>query len=211
MRTDYTAIALIVDRSGSMESVATDTKGGIKQFITAQKRNEKKASFTLVQFDHEYQVLNNFSDLKKVDENAFAKQYEPRGSTALLDAIGRTVIEMSQKIEKMDQSKRPARIIVAIVTDGQENASHEFTVAKIKQLIEEKQVQGWDFIFLGADLNAITVAKNYGLDTSKIAYYEPSNICGALKSIEKNVSNARNGSKVSFSIDERKRLATSSP
>ena len=185
VRTDYTAIALIVDRSGSMESVAEDTKGGIKQFITAQKQNEGKSSFTLVQFDHEYQVLNNFSDLNQVDENAFAKQYEPRGSTALLDAIGRTVIEMSQKIEKMKPSDRPAHVIVAIVTDGQENASREFTVAKIKKLIEEKQARGWDFVFLGADLNAITVAQNYGFYSRQVAYYESSNISGALESIGK--------------------------
>src|SRR5579872_7509961 len=134
VKTDYAAIALIVDRSGSMCSVAEDTKGGIKQFIASQKQKEGKASFTLVQFDHEYQVLNNFSDLNSVDENAFVNQYVPRGSTALLDAIGRTVIEMNQKIEKMDQPERPARVIVAIVTDGQENASTDFTVDKVKKL-----------------------------------------------------------------------------
>ena len=207
VRTDYSSIALIVDRSGSMESVAEDTKGGIKQFITTQKQNEARASFTLVQFDSEYEVLNDFSDLNKVDENAFAKQYQPRGSTALLDAIGRTVSEMSQKIEKMDLSERPAHVIVAIVTDGQENASRDFTVAKVKKLIEEKQARGWDFVFLGADLNAITVAKNYGFDSRQVAYYDSSNISEALGSIGKQVSVVRNGSKVSFSPDERKQLA----
>ena len=207
VRTDYTAIALVVDRSGSMESVAEDTKGGVKQFITAQKQHSGKASFTLVQFDHEYQVLNDFSDLSKVDENAFTKQYAPRGSTALLDAIGRTVIEMSQKIEKMVLSERPAHVIVAIVTDGLENSSSEFTIAKIKKLIEEKQAQGWDFVFLGADLNAITVAQNYGFSSRQSAYYDASNISGAFSSIGKQVSSARSGSKVSFSSSERSHLA----
>jgi len=207
VRTDTAAIALIVDRSGSMSSVAEDTKGGIKQFITSQKQNPGKASFTLVQFDHEYEVLNNFSDLSKVDENAFAKQYEPRGCTALLDAIGRTVIDMSQKIEKMGQSEKPAQVIVAIVTDGQENASREFTVAKVKKLIEEKQALGWNFVFLGADLNAITVAQSYGFDAKQAAHYESSNISGALQSIGKQVSAARSGCKVSFSSDDRRQLA----
>lgn len=207
MKTDRAAIALVVDRSGSMESVAEDTKGGVKQFITAQKQNQGQASFTLVQFDHEYQVLNNFSDLNKVDENAFVKQYAPRGSTALLDAIGRTVIEMSQKIETMDSSKKPDRVIVAIVTDGQENASREFTIAKVKKLIEEKQAKGWEFVFLSADLNATTDAQNYGFDPSKVAYYESSNTCSAFKSIGKLVSSVRNGNKASFSNDERRLLA----
>jgi hypothetical protein len=108
----------------------------------------------------------------------------------------------------MDQSERPAHVIVAIVTDGQENASREFTVAKIKKLIEEKQARGWDFVFLGADLNAITVAQNYGFDKRQTAYYESTNISGALQSIGKQVSAARNGSKVSFSLDERNQLAT---
>jgi Mg-chelatase subunit ChlD len=209
VKRDYTAIAMVVDRSGSMECVAEDTKGGVKQFIADQKRIDGKASFTLVQFDHEYEVLHNFSDLGKVDENAFAKQYAPRGSTALLDAIGKTVLEMGQKIEKMDQPERPAHVIVAIVTDGQENASCEFTVDKIKKLIEEKQAKDWDFVFLGADLNAISVAQSYGFTPSQSAYYKSSNICGAFKSICEQVISVRNGSKVSFSPDDRKGLAAS--
>ncbi len=207
LRSDYTAIALIVDRSGSMEIVAEDTRGGIKQFIATQKQNKEKASFTLVQFDHEYQVLNNFSDLSKVDQDAFAKQYEPRGSTALLDAIGRTVIDMSQKIEKMNPSERPAHVVVAIVTDGQENASREFTIAKVKKLIEKNQARGWDFVFLGADLGGITVAQNCGLASGQTAYYKSSNIVGAFDSIGKQVLSARQGNKVFFSSDERKQLA----
>jgi len=207
--TDYTAIALVVDRSGSMQNVIEDTKGGVKQFIAAQKQKEGKASFTLVQFDHEYQVLNDFVDLSKVDEEAFAKQYEPRGCTALLDAIGRTVIETSQKIDKMDQSKRPTRVIVAIVTDGQENASREFTIDKVKKLVEEKQASGWNFVFLGADLNAIPVAQSYGFKSTQAAYYCSSNISGAFCSIGKLVTDVRSGSKeASFSAEERAKLAT---
>jgi hypothetical protein len=207
VKTDYTAIALVVDRSGSMESVAEDTKGGVKQFLAAQKQNAGKASLSLAQFDHEYQVFHPFSDLRQVDENAFAKQYQPRGSTALVDAIGRTIIDMSQKIEKMDSSERPTRVVVAIVTDGQENSSHEFTVPLIKQLIADKQKLGWDFVFLGADLNAITAAQHYGFNTNKVAFYDASNVGGAFTSIGKQVLSARSGGQVAFSHDDRSKLA----
>ncbi len=204
---NYTAIALVVDRSGSMQTVAEDTKGGIQQFIASQKQIEGKTSCTLAQFDHEYQVLYDFSDLIKVDGEAFANQYKPRGSTALLDAIGRTIIEMSNKIETMDPSERPARVIVVIVTDGEENSSIDFTAAKIKELVERKQAQGWDFVFLGADLNAITAATAYGFSTSQSAYYDASNVSGAFTSIETQVSAARRGDSVSFSDAERNNLA----
>ena len=124
-----------------------------------------------------------------------------------MDAIGRTVIEISQKIEKMNPSERPAHVIVAIVTDGQENSSREFTIAKVKNLIEENQARGWDFVFLGADLGAITVAQNCGFAAGQTAYYESSNIVGAFGSIGKQVLSARQGNKVFFSSDERKQLA----
>ncbi len=211
MRTDYTAIALVVDRSGSMQSVAEDTKGGIKQFIADQKKNNAgKASLTLVQFDHEYQILNSFSDLKEIDENAFANQYQPRGSTALLDAIGRTIIEMNAKIKKMAEAERPNRVVVAIITDGQENSSREFTtVDKVKKLIEENKT--WDFMFLGADLNAISVAQTCGFDVNKACHYNASNVSGAFSSIGQKVSDARNGQEVQFSSAERSELAKEKP
>lgn len=207
IRTDLAAIALVIDRSGSMSNVADDTKGGIKQFISSQKQKEGQATLTLVQFDHEYQVLNDFTPLSSVDENAFVKQYEPRGCTALLDAIGRTVIEMSQKIEKMEPSEKPSRVIVAIVTDGQENASKDYTVEKVKALIEEKRALGWDFVFLGADLDSIAVAKHYGFDAKQAAYYKSSNIGGALDLIGDQVTAARKGLEVAFSPEQRTKLA----
>lgn len=205
---DYTSIALIVDRSGSMQSIAEDTKGGVQQFISAQKQAQGKASFTLVQFDHEYEVLHRFSDLSQIDENAFAQQYHPRGTTALLDAVGRTVLEMSNSIEKMEPSTKPARVIIAVVTDGQENSSSEFTAAKVKNLIEEKQALGWDFVFLSADLNGIQDAKAYGFSSESVVYFDSSRIGAALKSAGERVSDARDGKKISgFSEEERAELS----
>ncbi len=206
---DYTAIALIVDRSGSMHSCAEDTKGGVKQFIAGQKQNPGKASFTLVQFDHQYEVLNNFSDLNQIDEDEFVKQYKPRGSTALLDAMGQTIHEMQKNIDKMEESAKPNRVVVAIVTDGQENSSMNFTIDKIKSLIEEKQSAGWNFIFLSADLNSFNAAESYGLKSSGVVYFDSSNVDKAFQSIDEKVTTARSGGEVAFTDEERSKLAGS--
>lgn len=208
MESYYTAIGFVVDRSGSMYSVAEDTKGSIEKLLETQKKEEGKAHLTLAQFDHEYEVIHDFADLKHVDVKAFTNQYQPRGTTALVDAIGRTIITMSEKIEKMEPSEKPTKVIVAIVTDGLENASHEFTAEKVKKLVEEKQALGWNFIFLGADLNAIQTAQSYGFSPKGSAYYENSNISEAMTVVGTQITNARKGEPVEISEKERCDLAS---
>ncbi|HSX13257.1 MAG TPA: vWA domain-containing protein [Chlamydiales bacterium] len=202
----FTAIALIVDRSGSMHSVADDTKGSVQNLIQTQKKEAGRASLTLVQFDHEYDVVYDFVDIQEVDENAFAEQYEPRGSTALVDAIGRTIIEMSQKIDKMED-EAPNKIVVAIVTDGYENASREFTTAKVRNLIEEKQNQGWEFMFLGADINAIQSAQGYGISPDTCAYYDNSKVGSAMDLINAKITDSRAGKQIQITEEERAKIA----
>lgn len=202
----YTAIALVVDRSGSMYQVAEDTKGSVENLLETQKKVEGKASLTLAQFDHQYEVIHDFTDLKLVDVKAFTNQYQPRGDTALVDAIGRTIITMSERIEKMETSEKPTKVIVAIVTDGFENASHEFTTEKVKKLVEEKQAQGWNFIFLGADLNAIQTAQSYGFSSKGSAYFKNSNISKAMEVICNQISNTRKGEPAEISEKERSEL-----
>lgn len=203
----YTAIALIVDRSGSMYSVADDTKGSVENLIQEQKKEEGIASLTLVQFDHEYEVVHDFAPLQEVDEKEFTRQYQPRGSTALVDAIGRTIISMSDRIESMDESKKPTRVVVAIVTDGLENASHEFTAEKVKALVNEKQELGWDFIYLGADLDAVHTAGRYGFAPEASAIYDEKNITEAMKAVNTKISCVRQGGKAEFTNEERDQLA----
>jgi uncharacterized protein YegL len=202
-----TAIGLVVDRSGSMSSVIEDTKGSIENLLETQKKVEGKATLTLAQFDHEYEVIHDFADLKQVDVKAFTNQYQPRGSTALVDAIGRTIIEMSKKIEGKWDCEKPKEVIIAIVTDGLENASHEFTIEKVKKLVEEKQALGWNFIFLGADLNAIQTAQNYGFSPKGSAYYDGSNISEAMKLVDSKITNARKGEPVEILEKEREHLS----
>ena len=120
---NYTAIALVVDRSGSMESIKGDTVGSIKQFIGDQKKLDGKATLRIVQFDDKYETVYKDVDIKKIDEKEFAEKYCPRGCTALLDAIGRIITELGQTIKEMKEKERPSKVVVAIITDGYENAT----------------------------------------------------------------------------------------
>lgn len=207
MNTNYAALALVVDRSGSMGPIATDVRGSVKQFISDQKAKEGDARLTVVQFDHAYEVVHNFTNVKEVNEQKFADEYSPRGSTALLDAIGRTTIELSQRLDGMAEADRPKRVVVAIITDGLENASKEFNLAQVKEMIQSKEAAGWDFMFLGATLDAVQVAKTMGFCEQKAAAYDPSNIKDSFDVINRNCALAREGKAVV--IDEAQRNALS--
>lgn len=207
MDTNYTAMALVVDRSGSMHSMAADVKGSVKQFIGDQKKNEGKATLTVSQFDHSYEVIHNHKNIQEVDEDQFNKAYTPRGSTALLDAIGRATLDMQQEIDKMTVEDRPQRVIVAVITDGYENASSEFNIDQIKDMIKSKEAQGWDFMFMGASLDTIDIAKSMGFSASKSAFYDATNIKGCMGSINEQVTKARLNKEVNITEEERANMA----
>lgn len=201
---DYTALALVVDRSGSMHSIANDVVGSVKQFIGDQKKNPAKASLTVVQFDHTYEVIHDFEDIQSVDDDKFTKNYSPRGTTALLDAIGRTVFDMKKKIES--QACPTKNVVIAIITDGLENASTEYTLEKIKGLIKEHEALGWNFMFLGATLDAINVAQSMGFSSSKSAVYEVGNVKQSFQVIGAKMTDARNGTAININDKERDQL-----
>ena len=153
----YTEIVCILDRSGSMSAIQDDTIGGFNEFLIRQKKVDGKARLTLVLFDDQYEVVHSGMDIKTVaplTENTFV----PRGNTAMLDAIGRTLRTMTEKAAARPAADRPGSMIVAILTDGEENASREFTLPHISDLIAEKRAQGWEFIFLAANQDAIASA-----------------------------------------------------
>lgn len=163
MKQDYTHITLVLDRSGSMESVKTDTIGSFNSFLKEQKKNPKKCTFTMVQFDNEYEVLQDFAVLKKV-KNLDDKTFVPRGMTALFDAVGRTMNEVGQKLAAMKEEERPERVLFVILTDGEENSSKEFTQSQINDMIKHQtDMYNWNFIFLGANQDAINAANQIGI------------------------------------------------
>ncbi len=156
-------IAVILDRSGSMQPIASDAIGGFNAFVAAQRREPAAARLSLVLFDDQYEVpfksipLNEVPDLND-------RTFVPRGSTALLDAIGRTLAKMTRSFAARPPEQKPDKIIIAILTDGLENASREYTQKHIADLITEKRAQGWEFVFLAANQDAIATATALRMD-----------------------------------------------
>lgn len=164
MNEDSTHISVILDRSGSMESIRDDTIGGFNAFLNTQKQQPGKATLTLVQFDTQdpYEIIHHFVPVTKVPELT-RETYVPRASTPLLDALGRSINDLEKQIADMKEPEKPSRVVMAFVTDGQENSSREFRKDQIEKMIQEKQGRnGWQFIFLSADLAAIEDALAVG-------------------------------------------------
>jgi hypothetical protein len=163
MPTERTHISVILDRTGSMEPIRDDTIGGFNTFLAQQKEMEGMATLTLVQFDSEdpFEVIHHFRDLADVSP-LDRRTFVPRAATPLLDAIGRGIRDLDNSLERLDPELRPARIVFVVVTDGQENASREYSRAKVTRLIEQRDKAGWQFVFLSADLEAIRDAESVG-------------------------------------------------
>lgn len=163
MKQDYTHISIILDRTGSMESIRDDTIGGFNAFLQEQKRQPGTATLTLVQFDTQdpYEVVHDFKLVGAVPELT-RETYVPRAATPLLDAIGRGINDLEQRIGAMEEESRPASVVMVVITDGQENSSQEFRKDQVEKMIADKQEAGWQLVFLSADLDAIRDALDTG-------------------------------------------------
>ena len=151
-----THIICILDRSGSMRPLAVEVINSFNQFITDQKKIEGKAKVTLAIFDDHYDIIHDCVPLEEVSELT-EEVYWTRGMTALNDAVGKTISNLKSK----------KRAIVLIQTDGVENASHEYSTAKIKEIINEQEKKGWKFIFLGAGIDAFAEGSKIGVNNDK--------------------------------------------
>ena len=160
---NLTDITIILDRSGSMEYIKKSTIKGFNSFLKEQQNSEGKAKLTLIQFDHEYQVLYEAIDIKnakKLNKETFV----PRGSTALLDAIGTTIDSTKKRIKLLSKSEKPDNTLVVIITDGEENSSNKFTRENIfKKISKREKKSNWKFIFLGSNQDAIAVGAEFGI------------------------------------------------
>lgn len=182
MKKDLTEIIIILDESGSMETCKNDTIGGFNEFLSSQKKIKGKANVTLVKFSDYYNIVNDGSDIKYVSK-LNESNYTPSFSTALLDAVGKTINKVGARIKETPKKKRPEKVIFAIITDGYENSSKEFTRKQIFDLVKEKREnKRWDFLFLGADIDAwgqeIGITSNVNLskadmvgNMTKLSYY----------------------------------------
>lgn len=173
MNMNLAEIIFLLDRSGSMGGLETDTIGGFNAFIEKQRQMEGKTIVTAVLFDDKYEILWNGIDAVKA--KLTDKEYYVRGTTALLDAAGRTILDVGCRLSKTNEDQRPGKVIFVITTDGMENASREFTYAKVKELIKHQQEKyNWEFIFLGANIDASKEADSLGIDADNAYSFEAS-------------------------------------
>jgi len=160
---DVTEIICIIDRSGSMESIRSDAIGGFNRFLADQQEPEDPARRTMVLFDDHYEVVHNGADIHSVPLLT-NKTFVPRGSTALLDAVGKTLNTVSARLAEIPANDRPEKVIVAILTDGHENASTEFSLPVIREMISHYTTDlKWDFIYLAATQDAFSEAGQMGI------------------------------------------------
>jgi hypothetical protein len=171
MKTGYTDITVILDRSGSMSTVKSDTIGGFNTFLEEQKKAPGNGTFTLVQFDDQYQVdylRVPLADVKPLDDST----YVPRGWTALLDAIGKTVNTLGETYAAMTEDERPENVVLVIQTDGAENHSREFKTDQIKAMLERQAKDyNWQIIYLGANQDAFAVGAAMGIRAASTMNY----------------------------------------
>lgn len=167
---EYTHISLVLDRSGSMEDCKQATIGGVNEFIKGQKAVPGTATFSLSQFDDQYDVIHSAAPLQSVPDLTDAT-YVPRGSTALYDAVARCIRETGDYLSKLTEAQRPAKVIFAIVTDGMENASTKTRAADLNAMIRHQtDTYGWIFTYIGANQDAIMSAASIGIYSNAINY-----------------------------------------
>lgn len=154
---------MLLDRSGSMESIKADTIGGFNNFISEQKKVPGEMTLSLSQFDTEYEILYNkvsIDEVKPLTNTTFV----PRGGTALLDSAVRLIKETGKKLANLSEGERPERVMVIILTDGEENSSHEYTKKQLREMIKHQEdVYKWQFLYIGANQDAFAEGAAMGM------------------------------------------------
>lgn len=173
MKTNYTHIAILLDRSGSMSRIASDMEGGLKTFLNEQKLIPGDLTISLTQFDDEYTPIfvrrdvNNIEDIKIV----------PRGSTALVDSAVRMIKDVDENLKSLPEEEKPEKVLFLIITDGEENSSTDFKLSDLKELISKQETeQNWVFVYIGANQDAFLNASSYGISTDLALNYEASTL-----------------------------------
>jgi len=166
-RANHTHILFILDRSGSMQSLHADVVGGFNTFLASQQAAEGTADLTLVQFDSDIETRMDGIDIQEV--KPFRKSdFEPRGTTALFDAMGSSIDALGRELAARREADRPERVVVAVMTDGEENASQEYSFEKIQGMIEhQRSYYNWEFVFLASELRTLDLSLDMGVKREK--------------------------------------------
>lgn len=212
---DATHIAVLLDRSGSMGSVKDETIGGYNGFIKEQKEAGDNATLSLVQFDSGgIDALQEFTPIRAVPDLT-GDTYQPRGMTPLLDALGKTIESTGKSLEAIPEASRPDKVVFVVITDGQENASHHFSKAKIKEMIEhQSNIYNWNFVYLGANQDSFAEAGAMGMQADVVADFAQDNAGLAMAFASSNVADyRRTGQRASlkYSAPQRARMLKVDP
>ena len=171
MKNNATELVFILDRSGSMAGLEKDTIGGFNAMLKKQKEVEGECRITTVLFDNQISILHDRLDIQAI-ESLTEKDYHVGGSTALLDAIGSTINKIGNVQKHSSHEHRASKVLFVIITDGEENSSREFSSQRIKKMIEHQMKKyNWEFIFLGANIDAVETSKMYGIRPDRTQNY----------------------------------------
>ena len=173
MNKNLTELVFILDKSGSMSGLEDDTIGEYNSMLEKQRQTPGECRITTVLFDNRYELLHDRVDLRAI-QPITRNEYFVGGSTALLDAIGKTIHKIAAVQKNTAKDYRAKKVMFVIITDGAENSSREYSAKKIKSIIQhEKKKYGWEFIFLGANIDAVETAEQFGIDENRAANYIP--------------------------------------
>ena len=193
MKKNLTEIVFILDRSGSMAGLEDDTIGGFNAMIQKQKSEEGEAFISTVLFDNYTEVIHDRMDIQKIQPMTH-KDYYVRGCTALLDAVGKSIRHIGNVHKYAREEDQPEKTIFVITTDGMENASREYSYERVRQMIEHQQEKyGWEFLFLGANIDAAKEAARFGITEDRAANYHADSVGTAViyEAVSEAVCNVR--------------------
>lgn len=199
MKKNLTELVFILDRSGSMGGLESDTIGGFNGMITKQKKQEGEANVTTVLFDDQFEVIHDRFPIDVI-KPLTAQEYYVRGCTALLDAIGKTVDKIKYIQKYLPEEMKAEKVIFVIITDGLENASKEYSYDKIRRVIErQKEKYGWEFLFLGANMDAVSEASKLGIAANRSVTFQNDSegIAMNYRVVEETLHNMRSSSRMS--------------
>ena len=173
MKKNLTELVFILDKSGSMSGLEKDTIGGFNSMLEQQRKVDGECVITTVLFDNRYELLHDRIDIRAV-QPITGKEYFVGGSTALLDAIGKTIHKIGAVQKNTTEDYRAEKVMFVIITDGEENASRHYSSMQIREMIQrQKERYGWEFIFLGANIDAVETAGRFGIDADRAVDYVP--------------------------------------
>ena len=171
MKNNLSELVFILDRSGSISGLEKGTIGGFNSMLEKQKKEEGEALVTTVLFDNKYELLHDRINIKGISPIT-DEEYYVRGTTALLDAIGMTIVKIENAHKHTLEDERPSKVLFIITTDGMENSSTRYNYEKIRSMIEDKKKEfGWEFIFLGANIDAVKAARDIGISEDRASNY----------------------------------------